>query len=163
MITIRPMIMENYEAVIALWQASPGVGLSRADSPEAIAVYLERNPGLSFVACEGDQLVGAVLSGHDGRRGYLYHLAVSPAHRRAGVGRQLAEHCAEGLQAAGIDKVHLFVFHQNDTGRAFWQQTGWHARADLLIMSKDLELPQDLPESQDLSKSQDLPKSQDLE
>lgn len=144
MITIRPMTIEDYDAVIALWQSTPGVGLSRADSREAIAAYLERNPGLSFVACDGDQLVGAVLSGHDGRRGFIHHLAVKPSHRRAGVGRQLAEHCTRGLQAAGIDKVHLFVFHQNETGQAFWKQTGWYERPELVVMSKDLEPHQDL-------------------
>ena len=92
-VVIRPMTITDYEAVRALWTSCEGVGLNDADRPEALSAYLERNPGMSFVAQQGDAIVGAVLCGHDGRRGYLNHLAVSPAHRHRG-----------GRDRCGIDR-----------------------------------------------------------
>jgi putative acetyltransferase len=135
MITIQPFTLSDYDEVYALWQATPGVGLSSADSREAIEIYLERNPGLSFVARIDGRLVGAVLCGTDGRRGYLHHLAVDSEFRRQGAGSALVEHCLAGLKAQGIDKCHLFVFASNTSGRAFWEHTRWKLRTDLVMMS----------------------------
>lgn len=136
---IEPMTIEDYDEAVALWQASEGVGLSSADTREAIARYLARNPGMSFVARSGGALVGAVLCGHDGRRGYLHHLAVRPDCRRQGIGRALVERCLAALGEQGIDKCHLFVFKANERGRAFWERNGWSERVTLVIMSKDIE------------------------
>ena len=86
--TIRPMVMTDYEAVRPLWESCEGIGLNDADRPGALRRYLARNPGMSFVARDGDSVVGAVLCGHDGRRGYLNHLAVPPAYRRQGIARR---------------------------------------------------------------------------
>ncbi|MCP4422614.1 MAG: GNAT family N-acetyltransferase [Chloroflexi bacterium] len=135
-IFIQPMTMRCYEAVIALWQACDGVGLSDADSPENIARYLERNPGMSFVAEVNGRLAGAVLSGHDGRRGYIHHLAVHPDFRRQGIGRTLIERCLAALRTAGIQKCHLFVFGENENAVKFWRDTGWTERAELAIFSQ---------------------------
>jgi N-acetylglutamate synthase len=138
--TIRAMTIEDYPAVIALWQASEGIGLSKADSPEGIRAYLERNPGLSQVAVdERGGVVGAVLCGHDGRRGLLHHLAVADGWRKRGLGRELALHCMQGLAAAGIDRCHLFVYGENQPARAFWRRTGWYERPELVLMSADSE------------------------
>jgi N-acetylglutamate synthase len=141
-ITIRAMEAADYERIITLWRSSAGVGLSRADSQEAITRYLARNPGLSLVAFvegeAGSELVGAVLCGHDGRRGFLHHLAVRPDFRRQGVGRALVERCLQGLAAEGIDKCHLFVFRENGEGRNFWLRCGWHERGELEILSTDI-------------------------
>ncbi len=134
-VVIRAMSVQDYDAVVALWQACPGVGLSSADSQESIARYLARNPGLSFVAENEEQLMGAVLSGHDGRRGYVHHLAVHPAYRRQGMGRALGGRCLAALADAGIQKCHLYVFAANQGGVAFWQNTGWTLRDDLFMMS----------------------------
>ncbi len=139
--TIRPMTIADYDAVIALWSASEGVGLSRADSRESVARYLERNPGLSLVACVNEVpgvLAGAVLCGHDGRRGFLHHLAVDPQFRKRGLGRSLVARCIEGLAAEGIDKCHLFVFNENNEGRSFWLRCGWYTRPELVTMSIDI-------------------------
>ncbi len=133
---IRAMTIHDYDAVIALWQSTDGVGLSDADSREAIGRYLARNPGLSFTAWDGDLLVGAVLCGHDGRRGYVYHLAVRPSHRRQGIGKALAARCLDALAAEGIDKCHLFVFAVNADAIVFWQRVGWEQRVDLVVMSR---------------------------
>lgn len=139
-ITIREMTMGDYAKVIQLWQTTEGVGLSSADSPEAIARYLARNPGMSFVAI-GDQgeVAGAVLCGHDGRRGYLHHLAISPEYRRQGLGSELVTACLTRLAQEGIEKCHVFVYHTNTIGQAFWQAMGWTERKTLIIMSKDIE------------------------
>jgi ribosomal protein S18 acetylase RimI-like enzyme len=138
MASIQPFSINDYEDVLALWQATPGVGLSDADSRASIAAYLDRNPGLSFVARAEGRLVGAVLCGTDGRRGYLHHLAVQPEFRRQGIGQELVERCLAGLKTQGINKCHLFVFAANADGRAFWERTGWKQRTDLEIMSKGL-------------------------
>lgn len=137
-VTLRVMGIEDYEAVYALWQATEGVGLGRSDTREAIARYLLRNPGMSFTAWDGSELVGAVLAGHDGRRGYVHHLAVRASHRQQGLGRRLAACCEQALLADGIDKAHLFVFRQNSGGQAFWQRAGWYARDELVLMSREL-------------------------
>ena len=133
---MREMTIHDYEDVLALWQASEGVGLSDADSEESIAGYLHRNPGLSFVAHDGEHLVGAVLCGHDGRRGYIHHLAVSESHRRQGLGRALAERCLSALRRDGIDKCHIFVFAANRDTSAFWKSIGWTQRVELVMMSQ---------------------------
>jgi ribosomal protein S18 acetylase RimI-like enzyme len=144
---IRSMTADDYDAVIALWRVTEGIGLSAADEREAIAAYLERNPGLSRVAVRGGALVGAVMCGHDGRRGYLHHLAVVPAERGRGLGRELAERCLDDLRALGIGKVNIFVYADNEEGQAFWRATGWVGRDDLLLMQRSLEAldPPDRP------------------
>lgn len=136
---ITPMIPSDYDDCLALWQATEGMGLSQADSREAIGRYLTRNPGLSFVARdESGELVGAVLCGHDGRRGMLHHLAVRANCRGQGLGRTLVERCMAALHEEGIDKCHLVVFEKNTGGRAFWQRTGWYERPELVLMSKNI-------------------------
>jgi putative acetyltransferase len=135
-IEICPFTMEAYDRVFALWQQCEGIGLSEADSPASIQAYMDRNPGMSFIATAGGAVVGAVLCGHDGRRGYLHHLAVHPGSRRRSVGRRLVDQCLAALQRAGIRKCHLFVFHQNRDGIAFWTAAGWTVRTDIGVLSK---------------------------
>ncbi len=141
---IREMIPDDYEPVIALWQGCEGIGLSSADEREPISRYLAHNPGMSFVAFLDGRLVGAVLCGHDGRRGYLHHLAVDPAMRGQGIGRALSERCLAALARAGIHKCHIFVYENNEDGLAFWEKGGWVQRHELMIMSHDIapDLPQ---------------------
>ncbi|MCO6453300.1 MAG: GNAT family N-acetyltransferase [Caldilineales bacterium] len=128
----------HYDQALALWQACEGIGLSVADERERIATYLLRNPGLSLVALAGDAVVGAALCGHDGRRGFIHHLAVSQAYRGRGIGRRLAESCLAGLREHGIDKCHLFVVSGNEAAIDFWRASGWFERIDLTLMSKNL-------------------------
>ncbi|MBI9083435.1 MAG: GNAT family N-acetyltransferase [Desulfobacterales bacterium] len=140
-IVVRPFAIEDHTRVLALWAQCPGIGLNDADSRENIAAYLHRNPGMSFVAEADDTLVAAVLCGHDGRRGYLNHLAVLPPFRRRGLGRALVQHCLEALRGAGVGKCHLFVFPENETALRFWQKIGWIQRTDLCIVSRLTETP----------------------
>jgi N-acetylglutamate synthase len=136
--TIEAMTLEDYAEVTALWRASEGIGLSTADSREGIARFLERNPGLAFVARGAGKLAGAVMVGDDGRRGYLYHLAVAPTCRRQGIGLALVERCLAGLRQRGIEKCHIFVYGANESGKAFWRQAGFQERTDLVIMSHSM-------------------------
>ena len=136
---IRVMSPVDYDAVIALWRATEGLGLSVADERDAVAAYLARNPGMSFVAIAGPTIVGAVLCGHDGRRGTLHHLAVTPAWRRRGIGRALVDASLAQLTAAGIAKCNLFLYSHNATGREFWRQNGWSAREDLVLVQRSLD------------------------
>ncbi|MDB5310358.1 MAG: family N-acetyltransferase [Gemmataceae bacterium] len=136
MVTIRPMVEEDIPAALQLWQALPGIGLRDADSPAALAKYLARNPGCSVVAVGGTgDLVGVSLAGHDGRRGYLHHVAVAPHAQKLGLGRRLVEACLAALKADGIEKVHLWVYAANEPGKGFWKHLGWRERTELVLMS----------------------------
>ena len=138
-IVIEPFYIERYEDVYALWDRCTGVGLSSADAPDSIASYLERNPGMSFIALAESNVIGAILSGHDGRRGYIHHLAVDEVYRRRGIGEQLVKRCLAALEEAGIQKCHLFIFHENEDGIAFWKANGWTLRQDIMVMSVNLD------------------------
>jgi len=131
MFTIRPMRMHDYDTVIALMQETPGVSLRDADSRDATARYLARNPGLSFVALVDATIVGCLMSGHDGRRGYLQHLLVSPSYRRQGIAGALIAHCLAALEALGIVKSHIDVLVTNTPAQAFWERAGWTRRDDI--------------------------------
>ena len=135
MVEIFPFSPSDYDEVMALWQATEGLTLREADSREAVTSYLARNPRLSFVAKDGGRVVGAVLGGTDGRRGYLQHMAVAPTHRRQGLGSSLADRVLEALGALGIAKCHLFVRRDQAEAREFWERSGWTVRDDVTLMS----------------------------
>jgi len=136
---IRKMLIGDYSGVFSLWKNMTGIGLDGlCDSRQGIRDYLRRNPGLSFVACDGKKIVGAVLSGHDGRRGCLHHLAVAGSHRKLGIGKALVEHCLKGLAGQNIPKCNIFLFRSNAIGRSFWKHNGWNLRTDLSIMQKGI-------------------------
>jgi len=129
------MVQGDYDEVVALWRTTEGVGLSEGDDQAGIEQYLRRNPGLCFVAHDSTgKLIGAVLCGHDGRRGYMYHLAVAQNARNQGLGRKLVESCLTALRLAGIQKCTIFVFAHNAEGKKFWHKLDWKERADLQPM-----------------------------
>jgi len=127
----------DYDRVLALWKTSEGIGLNESDGRRPIALYLKRNRHLSLVAETDDQLIGAVLCGHDGRRGYLHHLAVSHGYRRRGVGRALVAECLARLHTAGISRCNIFLYAVNATGRAFWLREGWVPRKELVMLQRE--------------------------
>lgn len=135
---LRPMTGADYDAVVRLWEATEGVGLNESDTRPAIESYLVRNPNLSFVAFDAGAIVGAVLCGHDGRRGYLHHLAVAESHRGRGLGKGLVEACLARLRQLGIQKCNIFLYADNIAGEAFWKHNGWLDRFDLRVMQKVL-------------------------
>jgi N-acetylglutamate synthase len=132
---IREMTIADYDNVIELIRNSPGATFRDADSREGTARYLERNPGLSFVAEEEGALVGCVMCGHDGRRGYLQHLAVVPPHRKKGIARTLISLCLERLESIGILKTHIDVLITNEDAVQYWIKRGWIKRDDIFRFS----------------------------
>ena len=138
-VTLRPFQSADYPAARALWAATPGVGLSAADEQAPVLAFLARNPGLSLVAVADGQIIGTILTGHDGRRGYIHHLAVSQSHRRRGIAARLVTEALTGLRREGIGKCHLFVFADNTDARAFWSRIGAIQRDDLVICSLPLD------------------------
>ena len=142
MVTIRLMSIDDYDYVYALWLNTPGMGLNTLDdSREGIDKYLKRNPTSCFVAlCDGD-IIGVILSGHDGRRGYIYHLAVLPDYRNQKIGKNLVNHAISALAAEGISKVSLVAYKANDLGNAFGDSMGFSLRDDLVYRNKPISLP----------------------
>jgi putative acetyltransferase len=131
----QPMEKGDLAEVIQFWQGMEGIGLSESDSYSALSFYLQRNPGLSWVGRNRDrELIGAVLCGHDGRRGFLHHLAVARDCRRKGIGRALVERCLSSLRELKILKCNVFLFSHNPEGEAFWRGMGWKRREDLCLV-----------------------------
>lgn len=133
-ITVRAMTLEDYDGVYALWCKISGFAMrSIDDSKEGVERFLNRNPGISVVAVDetDGKIVGAILSGHDGRRGCLYHVCVDKNYRRMKIGTRMVVHAMEALKQEKISKVSLIAFTQNDVGNAFWNRIGWTQRLDL--------------------------------
>lgn len=136
-ILYRRLRLADFAEILALWKRTEGLGLNASDRREAIGRYLRRNPGLSLVATVRGRIIGTLLCGHDGRRGYLHHLAVARRWRRRGVGRKLVTACLTKLRAEGIPKCNLFLFSSNRAGQAFWRHLGWNVRPDLLLVQRE--------------------------
>lgn len=124
-IVFRPMTAEDLPSARRLWTATVGIELAEGDSNGELSNYLRRNPGMSHVAFMGTQLIGAVLAGHDGRRGLLYHLAVAEEQRGVGVGRKLLKRSLTSLKSEGISRVLILVARENKGGTSFWKSCGW--------------------------------------
>ena len=135
---LRAFAPEDIPAVRALWAACEGLGDGPGDSVQALERFLARNPGLSPLAEDAGAVVGVALCGHDGRRGFLYRVAVAPSHRRKGVARALAERAFAGLRGEGIPRAMLFILADNAEAQAFWQAVGGEERAQLQLWSVDL-------------------------
>jgi N-acetylglutamate synthase len=129
------MSTDDFEAILHLWQRTPGIKISEADTREGLAAYFERNPGLSFVARTSTEIIGTIMAGHDGRRGYLQHLAVDTAYRRQGIGTNLVHRSLAALAAMGISRAHLFALEDNESGQRFWQRLGWKERREVVLFS----------------------------
>lgn len=132
MYEIRTMTIEDYDAVYELWMSIHGFGIrSIDDSREGVARFLARNPSTSVVAIADGKVVGAILCGHDGRRGCLYHVCVHENYRKHGIGKAMAVACMRALQAEHINKVNLIAFKSNEIGNQFWKGEEWTFRDDL--------------------------------
>ena len=137
--TIRTMVPTDYDGVYALWMSCKNMGFNDVDDSRAgIEKFLLRNSDTCLVAEKNGEIIGVVLGGQDGRRGYIYHLAVAEAHRRRGVGSQLAERCLAAMKEAGITKTALLVFKRNEAGNAFWERQGFIPREDVAYRNREL-------------------------
>lgn len=131
------MLPDDYDAVFTLWSSCPGVGLNSIDdSKEGISKFLARNPRTCFIAEIENNIIGTVLAGNDGRRGYIYHTAVLPSCRKMGIASALTDSAVEALGREGITKVALVVFSDNVAGNAFWEKSGFSSREDLVYRNK---------------------------
>lgn len=129
---VRAMTLNDYEKVYDLWMKIKGFAIrSIDDSKEGVERFLNRNPGISVVAEEDGRIVGAILCGHDGRRGCMYHVCVDPDYRLKGIGKSMVVFAMEALKKEKINKVSLIAFTKNDIGNAFWKEIGWTKREDL--------------------------------
>ena len=135
---IRPMTITDYDIIASLFQSTEGLTFRQADSKQATQRYLERNPGLSFVAIMDHKIIGCVMAGHDGRRGYLQHLVVLPLYRGRGVARALVGVALDALAEIGIYKTHCFAFKENTLADTFWQQMGWERRDQTTMYSYNI-------------------------
>lgn len=135
----REIHIDDYIEIYNLWRNTPGMGLSEADTWQNILSFLNRNESMCFCYEEGGKIIGTILCGHDGRRGYIYHVTIVEEYRGKGIGRTLVEKSLQKLKKEGIDKCHLFVFRDNERGNAFWSSIGWTKRKDILVYSKNIK------------------------
>ncbi|XMB86084.1 GNAT family N-acetyltransferase [Mycoplasmatota bacterium WC44] len=128
---IKLMTIEDYDKVYQLW--INGMGMRNLDdSYEGIEKFLKRNPTTNYIAQVENDIIGVILCGHDGRRGYIYHTAVDSYYRGEGIGKKLVNTALEALKKEGINKAALVVFNSNDLGNKFWQSLGFDKRDDLI-------------------------------
>jgi len=136
---IRKMSINDYQDVYDLWENTPGMGLNSVDDTrEGIEKYLLRNPNTCFVAEKDNEIIGAILSGHDGRRGLIYHLAVKISEREQGIGNILLESAVDALRKEGIAKVYLTIFKENAVGNAFWEKRGFTIPSETSYRAKEI-------------------------
>lgn len=136
---IRLMNLSDYEAVYKLWLSCSGMGLNNLDdSKEGMERFLKRNPETCFVAEESEKLIGVIIAGNDGRRGYIYHTAVNPDYRNQGIATKLVNEAMNALKNLGINKTALVVFSKNSDGNAFWEKIGFTSREDLIYRNKEI-------------------------
>lgn len=137
---IRIMTIHDYDMVYSLWLSCSGMGLNNIDdSREGIERFLNRNPETCFVAENNDgEIIGSVLCGNDGRRGYIYHTAVSPRYQQQGIGRELVSNVMSDLCKLKISKAALVVFNNNQNGNEFWEKVGFTQRNDLVYRNKSI-------------------------
>ena len=139
MIKYRIMDISDYEQVYDLWLSCAGMGLNNLDdSKDGIKRFLDRNPDTCFVAQDEQKIVGVIIAGNDGRRGYIYHTAVDPEHRHQGIATRLVNEAMGALKALGINKTALVVFSKNTDGNAFWEKSGFTSRDDLVYRNKTI-------------------------
>ena len=136
---IRKMTVDDYDAVYSLWMSCVGMGLNNLDdSKEGIDKFIRRNPDTCLVAENDSAILGVIMIGNDGRRGYIYHTAVHPDYRKQGIAKKLVDYAMNELSALGINKVALVVFDRNKTGNAFWESQRFTVRNDLVYRNKAL-------------------------
>lgn len=137
-IQTRELGIDDYDPAVELWNRVEGLDVAEGDDRETIRRFLQRNPGLSRIATDGSKIAAAVLCGHDGRRGYIYHLAVDPKYEGHGVGRRLMDECLAGLKRAGLERANILVAKDNPRGLEFWRRCGWEDLEGAAPMGRDV-------------------------
>lgn len=133
---IRAITPADHAALLDLWRRTTGIQLRADDEYEPFCRYLERNPGLSLLVESECAVVASLLVGHDGRRGYLQHLAVDLPWRGRGLANALLDEALRRLQVLGVSKSHVFVLGAAPDALAFWlNRAGWSRREDIEVFS----------------------------
>ena len=138
---VRKVTIDDYDAIFELWNSTEQSRRALNpvdDSREGIDRYLKRNPDTCFAAVKGGQVVGVILTGHDGRRGIIHHMCVHPDYRRLGIAAHLVSLAEEALKKEGIQKIFGLVFKENEAGNAFWERQGYSLRTNLNYRNKSL-------------------------
>ena len=137
-ITIAELTMDDYPVVHVLWQRGE-LWMRPSDGPEATLLKLQRDPELCLVARDGGgRVVGTVMGGWDGRRAYVYHLAVAPERRRQGIADALMDELEERFRGLGAVKAKLQILVENETSKAFFAQRGYLLETDCEPWGKEL-------------------------
>ena len=123
-----------YEDVVNIWKRT-GISVTSSDTKEEVSVMLNRNPDLCLIAKIDERVIGVVMGGFDGRRGYVHHLAIDPEYQKKGYGKLLMDELIERFKKKRIHKVHLFIEKHNEDVIAFYNKLGWEIRKDLVMMS----------------------------
>ena len=134
---IREFKIDDYPIVRDLWQAA-GLILRPGDELEDVKLKLQRDPELFLVAVQDDRIVGSIMGGWDGRRGWIYHLAVKPEHQRKGIGLGLIREVEKRLIDKGAKKVNAQVYKWNQQSSEFFKAIGYEAQPDLMMIGKQL-------------------------
>ena len=138
--TVSVIRKNDYNKIISLWKKDSNIRLSEADSKENIQIFLKRNPGTNFKILKNGHIIGTILCGNDGRRGYFHHLYIDSLFRKCGYAKLLVEKCIKILKKKHITKIHIFVLPNNVLGQEFWSKMGFYKRTenDFYIFSKDI-------------------------
>lgn len=139
-IEYRELLPGDFNDAFSLWKGVKGIGLRGSDNARDFSRFLARNPAMSFAAVSNGELVGTIMCGHDGRRGYIYHCAVADRFRRKGIAARLVTLSLSSLEREEIEKCTIFIFNDNDEGMEFWRNIGWEKRDDLAVFQRSLFL-----------------------
>ena len=134
-VQIREFDIGNYGAVVALWKEA-GLVFRPGDDLDGIRLKLERDPDLFLLAKDESGVVGTVMGGWDGRRGWIYHLAVKPSHRRRGIAKQLLLELEIRLMAKGAKRVNAQIYQSNVASLRLFRECGYEERTDLVMIGK---------------------------
>ena len=127
-----------FQKIEKFWEETDGIKLTIGDTESELDKYLKRNKGMSFICMNGDDLIGTILCGHDGRRGFIYHLAVCKNFRKENIATTLIEMSLGQLRSAGIKRCMIMADEVNESGKSFWLKMNWRKRDDLKMFSIDL-------------------------
>jgi ribosomal protein S18 acetylase RimI-like enzyme len=136
--TFRQLVSSDYQSVVALWRRCDGIEIAEGDDESSFRSYLERNPGLSHCVEADGVLIAAAQCGHDGRRGFIYHLAVAPEFRGQGIGKAILQRALAGLRECGIARVLVLVAKDNPLGQKFWLSQNFEAISEAEPLGMDL-------------------------
>lgn len=136
---VKEMTMDDYDAVYSFWKTFDGLSIDESDERENMERYLRRNPHLSYVVYANEEVAATIKCGQDGRRGYIYHLAVKQEHRGAGLAKKLIDLCVEEFKTRQIYKCNLYVMDFNTGALSFWKHNGWNELdMNFKMLQKDL-------------------------